>query len=151
MDQLWYKIDIPFFSTGIITITIIIHHYVSLYANVAGFIKSHVNYALMWILRILGPIKFCKGPIKISNGPIKFGNLHVFERDMGHWPILRAHHHFGLGLTLCCTVPTDSYCGHCKQKLMFCEYIWNFQTTKPLINAHPLSVNENNFNKGPGD
>ena len=59
--------------------------------------KSHVNYALMWILRILGPIKFCKGPIKISNGPLKFGNVHVFEWDMGHWPILRAHHHFGLG------------------------------------------------------
>ena len=54
----------------------------------------------MWILRILGPIKFCKTPIKISNGPLKFGNLHVFEWDMGHWPILRAHHHFGLGLTL---------------------------------------------------
>ena len=45
--------------------------------------KSHVNYALMWILRILGPIKFCKGPIKILNGPLKFGNLHVFELDMG--------------------------------------------------------------------
>ena len=28
----------------------------------------------MWILRVLGPIKFCKGPIKISNGPLKFGN-----------------------------------------------------------------------------
>ena len=58
----------------------------------------------MWISRFLGPIKFCKGPIKIdqiSNGPLKFGNLHVFEWDMGHWPILiRAHHHFGLGLTL---------------------------------------------------
>ena len=54
----------------------------------------------MWILRILGPIKFCKGPIKNSNGPLKFGNLHVFEWDMGHWPILRAHHHFGLGLSL---------------------------------------------------
>ena len=49
--------------------------------------KSHVNYALMWILRILGPIKFCKGLIKISNGPLEFGNLHVFEWDMGHWPI----------------------------------------------------------------
>ena len=47
----------------------------------------------MWILRILGPIK-------ISNGPLKFGNLHVFEWDMGHWPVLRAHHHYGLGLTL---------------------------------------------------
>ena len=33
--------------------------------------KSHVNYALTWILRILVPIKFCKGPIKISNGPLK--------------------------------------------------------------------------------
>ena len=52
------------------------------------------------MLRILGPIKFCKGPIKISNGPLEFGNLHVFEWDMGHWPILRAHHHFGLGLSL---------------------------------------------------
>ena len=62
--------------------------------------KSHVNYALMWILRILGPIKFCKGPIKMLNGPLKFGNLHVFEWDMGHRPILRAHHHFGLGWTL---------------------------------------------------
>ena len=54
----------------------------------------------MWILRILGPIKFCKGPIKISNGSLKFGNLHVFEWDMGHLPILRAHHNFGLGLSL---------------------------------------------------
>ena len=52
----------------------------------------------MWILRFLGPIKFCKGPIKISNDPLKFGNLHVFEWDMGHWP--GAHHHFGLGLSL---------------------------------------------------
>ena len=48
--------------------------------------KSLVNYALMWILRILGPIKFCKGPIKISNDSLKFGNLHMFEWDMGHWP-----------------------------------------------------------------
>ena len=42
---------------------------------------------------------------KISNGPLKFGNLHVFEWDMGHWPILRAHHHFGLGLTLRMCLP----------------------------------------------
>ena len=62
--------------------------------------KSHVNYTLMWILRILGPIKFCKGPIKISNGPEKFWNVHVFEWDMGHWPILKAHHHLGLRLSL---------------------------------------------------
>ena len=54
----------------------------------------------MWILRILWPIKFCKGPKKNLNGPLKFGNWHVFEWDMGHSPILRAHHHFGLGLTL---------------------------------------------------
>ena len=27
-------------------------------------------------------------------GSLKFRNLHVFEWDMGHWPILRAHHHF---------------------------------------------------------
>ena len=38
--------------------------------------------------------------MKISNGPLKFGNLHVFEWDMSHWPILRAHHHFRLGLSL---------------------------------------------------
>ena len=56
--------------------------------------------SVMWILRVLGPIKFCKGPIKISYGPLKFRTLHVFEWEMGHWPILRAHHHFGLGLTL---------------------------------------------------
>ena len=61
--------------------------------------KSH-NCALMGILRILGPIKFCKGPMKISKGPLKLGNLHVFEWDMGHWPILRARHHFGPGLSL---------------------------------------------------
>ena len=38
-----------------------------------------------------------------ENGPgIFFGHakLHVFEWDMGHWPILRAHHHFGPGLSL---------------------------------------------------
>ena len=63
-------------------------------------LKSHVNYALMWILRILGTIKFYKGPIKISNDPLIFGNVHVFEWDMGHWPILWAHHYFGLGLSL---------------------------------------------------
>ena len=62
--------------------------------------KSHVSYALMWILRFLGPIKFCKGPVKISKGPLKFGNLHAFEWDMGHWPILSAHHHFGPGLSV---------------------------------------------------
>ena len=54
----------------------------------------------MWILRILGPHQILQRPIKISNGPLKFGNVHVFEWDMGHWPILRAYHHFGLGLTL---------------------------------------------------
>ena len=62
--------------------------------------KSHANYALMWILKILGLIIFCKGPIRISNGPLKLRNLHAFEWDMGHWPILRVHHHFGLGLSL---------------------------------------------------
>ena len=59
-----------------------------------------INYALikiMWILRILGPIKFCKWPIKFCKWPIK---IWKFEWDMAHWPILRAHHHFGLGLTL---------------------------------------------------
>ena len=63
--------------------------------------KSHVNYALTWILRIIGPIKFCIGPLEISNGPLKFGNLHVFEWDIGHYTILfRAQNHFGLGLSL---------------------------------------------------
>ena len=41
--------------------------------------KAHVNYALIYILRILGPIKFCKGPMEISKGPLKLCNLHVFE------------------------------------------------------------------------
>ena len=63
----------------------------------------------MWIFRILGPIKFCKGSIKISNGPLKFENLYVFEWDMGHWPILKAHHKFGLGLTL---EKKDCWFGH---------------------------------------
>ena len=58
------------------------------------------QYFIKAILRILGPIKFCKGSVKISNGPLKFGNLHVFEWDIGHLPILRAHHHFALGLSL---------------------------------------------------
>ena len=48
--------------------------------------------------------------------PIKIWKLHVFEWDMGHWPILRAHHHFGLGLTL---VPVlmvvKIYLEHCLQ------------------------------------
>ena len=54
----------------------------------------------MWILGIFGPIKFCKGPIKIAKCPLKFGNLHVFELDKSHWPIIRTHHHFGPGLSL---------------------------------------------------
>ena len=62
---------------------------------------SYLNImSIMRILRILKPIKFCKGPIKISNGSLKFGNLNVFEWNMGHWPVLRAHHNCGLGLTL---------------------------------------------------
>ena len=52
------------------------------------------------ILRIIGPIKFCNQLIKISKCPLKFGNLHVFEWAMGHWLILRAHHHFEPGLFL---------------------------------------------------
>ena len=48
--------------------------------QVENFIYFHTP-----VLRILGPIKFCKGPLKISNGPLKFSNLHVLEWDMGHW------------------------------------------------------------------
>ena len=55
---------------------------------------SHVDIKDSWAHPI------CKGTIKNSNGPLKFGNLHVFELDMGHWSILRAHHHFGPGLSL---------------------------------------------------
>ena len=65
------------------------------------------------MLRILGSIKFCKRPVKISNGQLKFGNLHIFEWVMGHWPILRADHHFGLGLSLlwaCETVNNSLNC-----------------------------------------
>ena len=47
-------------------------------ASLYKLFKYHVNYALMLILRILGPIKFCKGSIKISKGLLKFGNMHVF-------------------------------------------------------------------------
>ena len=70
----------------------------------------------MEILRILGTIKFCKGPMKISKGPLKFGNSHVFEWDMGHWPILRAHHHFGAGIipdfdNMQCNLPVTVLCG----------------------------------------
>ena len=71
----------------------------------------------MWILRILGPIKFCEGPIKISNGSLIFGNFHVFERDMGHWPILNGHHHFGLGLTL-----LSSWGGGAPDKAAYCVF-----------------------------
>ena len=47
--------------------------------------KSHVNYALKRILRILGPIKFCKGPIKISKGPLKFEKFCMYLN--GIWAI----------------------------------------------------------------
>ena len=57
-------------------------------------LSSNVDIKDSWAHQIL------LRPIKISNGPLKFGNLHVFEWDMSHRPILRAHHHFGLGLTL---------------------------------------------------
>ena len=55
---------------------------------------SNVDIKDSWAHRIL------QRAHKISNGPLKFETLHVFEWDMGHWPILRAHHHFGLELTL---------------------------------------------------
>ena len=55
---------------------------------------SNVNIKDSWAHQIL------QRAHKILNGPLKFGNLRVFEWDMGHWPILTAHHHFGLGLTL---------------------------------------------------
>ena len=58
---------------------------------------SHVNYALIkdfWAHQIY------KGTIEISKGPLKLRILHVFEWDMGHWPILRVYHHFGPGLSL---------------------------------------------------
>ena len=37
---------------------------------------------------------------KISKGPLKFLKFEDFEWDIGHWPILRANHHFGQGLSL---------------------------------------------------
>ena len=57
-------------------------------------LSSNVDIKDSWAHQIL------LRPIKISNGPLKFRNLHVFEWDISHRPILRAHHHFGLGLTL---------------------------------------------------
>ena len=66
--------------------------------------KSHVNDALMWILRILGPIKFCKVPIFFRKMSIKIWKLHVLDWDIGHCPILRAHYYyFGPGLSLMMT------------------------------------------------
>ena len=58
-------------------------------------ISSNIDIRDSW-----GPIKFCEGPIENSKGPLKVYNLHVFKKDVGHWPILRAHHHFGPGLSL---------------------------------------------------
>ena len=46
--------------------------------------KSHADYAIIGILRILGPFKVCKGPMKISKGPFKFRNSQLFEWDIGH-------------------------------------------------------------------
>ena len=52
---------------------------------------SNVDIKDSWAHQILQRAhKNFKWPIKIWK----------FEWDMGHWPILRAHHHFGLGLTL---------------------------------------------------
>ena len=53
---------------------------------------SNVDIKDSWAHQILQKAhKNFKWPIKIWK----------FEWDMGHWPILRAHHHFELGLTLC--------------------------------------------------
>ena len=38
-------------------------------------------------------------------GPFKLCNSHVFEWDTGHWPILRAHYHFGPRLSLTLVLP----------------------------------------------
>ena len=46
---------------------------------------------------------------------------------MGHWPILRAHHHFGLGLTLESMIGTHSVLlfGHVIAKLLaFKEWLY---------------------------
>ena len=92
----------PFYEK---TINVLLKWTLFLLGPIYKLFKSHFNYALRWILRILGPIKFCKGPIKISNGPLKFGNLHVFEWDIGHWPIIiRAH-------------PAISHCSHLLLKM----------------------------------
>ena len=58
--------------------------------------------------------------------PIKIWKLHVFESDMGHWPILRAHHHFGLGLTLLFLIDgykknTSDYC----KIILHGDYVYN--------------------------
>ena len=41
---------------------------------------------------------------------------------------------------------TDIYSRHCKQKLMFCEYIWNFQNAIAPNKCPPPPLNGNNFN-----
>ena len=55
---------------------------------------SNIDVKDSWAHQIL------QGPIEISKGPLKSCNLHVFEWDMGHWPILWAHHQFCPGLSL---------------------------------------------------
>ena len=45
------------------------------------------------------------GPIEIRKGPLKLCNWHVLECDMDHLPILKAHHHFGPGLSLTLVLP----------------------------------------------
>ena len=78
--------------------------------------ETLINVLLKWTLVLAGPhtqaiqisCQLCSNVnIKdswahqiLQRAHKKFGNLHVFEWDMGHWPILTAHHHFGLGLTL---------------------------------------------------
>ena len=96
----------------------------------------------MWILRILGPIKFYKGPIKISNGPLNFGNLHVFEWDMGHWPIIRAHHYFGLGLTLNVFLCLKKDLFSILQKLVFLLHSAFLAFPEPFLHLTHLFVSE---------
>ena len=69
----------------------------------AGFLNLILNYLIQYIhfhsmyIRSHNYAKFKENPCVGTNASTP---LHVFEWDLGHWSILRAHHHFGLGLSL---------------------------------------------------
>ena len=60
--------------------------------------------------------------IKNFEWPVK---IRKFEWDMSHWPILRAHHHFGLGLSLLLITSATSIQMHFRLLLIMDANIMN--------------------------